>query len=675
MPVEETPLQKFEDFFRHHIKSELNRVAREYPNERSLVVQYSDLEKYDPDLADELLEKPEEYIAAAEQAIKNIKLPIDEDDWQIHFRVLGLPEDKKIWARDLRSYHLNKLIHIDGIVRTASEVRPQAVKILFECPACMETDGFWQEQDSVFVSEPFACPNCGRKGKFKVVKREFVDTTEIKIQEPPEAILGSEQPSVLRVELRDDLVSPQDKKKILPGNEVDVTGTLRERQMKSNSNKFEIYLDAVHVETKEMAYEEIELTKEDIAIIKKTASDPDVYEKLVQSIAPTIYGYNEIKEAILLQLFGGVTKEQPDGSRIRGDIHILLVGDPGTGKSQMMRYVANLAPKGRYVSGKGASAAGLTAAAIKDEVTGGWVLEAGALVLANMGVACVDEMEKMGREDRGAIHEALEQQSISVAKAGIVTTLSAKTTVLAAANPKYGRFDPYRAVAEQIELDAAILSRFDLKFPILDIASKEHDTALAEHILKSYVDNTSVEPVFDPPFLRKYIAYARQNIHPKLGSDTMKMLKDFYVDWRERYADTESGSVGLTPRQLEALSRLAEASAKIRLVDKVEAQDVERATHLLESSLRALGTDKETGKIDIDRIETGISSAQRSRIHVLLDIIGDLEERIGKRIPVEQIHEAAKEKGIDATDIESLLNKLKQKGDLYEPKPGYLQRA
>lgn len=675
MPVEETPLQKFEDFFRHVYKSKLNKVARDYPNQKSLFVTYADLEKYDPDLADELLEKPDLYVEHAEQAIQNIKLPIDVDDWKIHFRLFGLPESREIWARNLRSIHLGKMLAVEGLVRTASDVRPQALRIHYECPACLEAEGFWQDQDSVFVSEPFACPNCGRKGRFKVLGREFVDTTEIRLQELPAALLGSEQPSVLKVELRDDLVSPDEKRKILPGNEVCVTGILRERQIKTTSNKFEIYLDAVNVEARQMAYEEIELTDADIKEIEKVAADADVYSKLIESIAPTIYGYSDIKEAILLQLFGGTTKEQPDGSRIRGDIHILLVGDPGTGKSQMMRYVANLAPKGQYVSGKGASAAGLTAAAIKDEVTGGWMLEAGALVLANMGVACVDEFEKMGKEDRGAIHEALEQQTISVAKAGIVTSLSAKTTVLAAANPKYGRFDPYRSIAEQIELDAAILSRFDLKFPIQDVASKEHDTALAEHILKSYVDRSSVSPIYEPIFLRKYIAYARKNLQPILGKDTLKMLKDFYVDWREKYADTETGSVSLTPRQLEALSRLAEASAKIRLSKKVEAQDVERATRLLEVSLRALGTDKETGKIDIDRIETGISSQQRSRIHILLDIITELEGRIGKRIPAEEITEAAKEKGINMTDLESLLNKLKQKGDLYEPKPGYLQRA
>ena len=303
------------------------------------------------------------------------------------------------------------------------------------------------------------------------------------------------------------------------------------------------------------------------------------------------------------------------------------------------------------------------------------MLEAGALVLANMGVACVDEFEKMGREDRGAIHEALEQQQVSIAKAGIVTSLSAKTAVLAAANPKYGRFDPYRSISEQIELDVAILSRFDLKFPIQDISSKERDTALAEHILKSFMDSKSVEPVFKPEFLRKYIAYARREIKPVLTPESAKLMKEFYVDWRIRYADKETGSVGLTARQLEAISRLAEASARIRLDSKVHPEDVNRATRLLEASLRALGTDKETGKIDIDRIETGISSSQRNKIHIILEIMSELAEKFGKRIPVEEINTVAGERGIGEFDLDSVLTKLKQKGDLFEPKPGYLQRT
>ncbi|MFH1787083.1 MAG: minichromosome maintenance protein MCM [archaeon] len=673
MEREESLSARFEEIFkRQQLKKRLLEVAKSYPEKKSFLMPYSELEKYDPEIADRILTEPDEVIEAAEKAIKEMELHIDEDEWGIHFRVFDLPEESSVWVRNLRSEHIGKLVALEGIVRTASDVRPQAISIEFECPACGKRE--WVQQDTVLISEPFACKECSRKGKFRQSGKKLIDATTVRIQEPPDAILGSEQPSVINVDLKDDLIAPSEKKKVLPGNTIQVTGILREFSAKPTSTRYDIYLEAMHVEAKDQEYSEIELTKQDIDRIKELATDVDIYNKLIDSIAPSIYGYREVKEAILLQLFGGVQKKQPDGTRIRGDIHILLVGDPGVGKSQMMRYVADLAPKGRYVSGKGASAAGLTATAVRDEQTGGWMLEAGALVLANNGSVCIDEFEKMGKEDRGAIHEALEQQRVSIAKAGIVTTLSAKTSVLAAANPKYGRFDPYRSIAEQIDLDIALLSRFDLKFPIMDKPSKETDTALAEHILRSYTDPKSIMPTFEPVFLRKFIAYAKKSSHPMLTKEAKRLLKDFYVEWRTRYAD-DDGTVSLTPRQLEALSRMSEASARIRLDDKVLAEDVQRATRLLESSLKQLGTDLETGKIDIDRIETGISSAQRSKIHVVFDILKELEEKLGKRIPLDEITKEAKDRGINQSEMEGLISKLKEKGDLFEPQPGFVQRA
>ncbi|MFC1454874.1 minichromosome maintenance protein MCM [Candidatus Undinarchaeota archaeon] len=673
MEREESLTSRFEEIFkRQALKKRVLEVAKEYPEKKSVIMSYSELEKYDADIADRILNEPDTVLKAAEDAIKDMKLPIDEDEWHIYFRVSDLPEESKVWVRNLRSLHLGKLISLEGIVRTASDVRPQAVSIEFECPAC--GNGEWLAQETTTIAEPYACNECGRKGKFKQLGKKLIDATNVRIQEPPDAILGSEQPAVLMIDLRDDLIAPEERKKILPGNTITVTGILKEFAAKQASTRYDIFMQAIHVEASEQEYSEIDLNKADIKEIKAIAADVDIYNKLIDSISPSIYGHREVKEAILLQLFGGVRKIQPDGTKIRGDIHMLLIGDPGVGKSQMMRYVADLAPKGRYVSGKGASAAGLTATAVRDEQTGGWMLEAGALVLANMGSICIDEFEKMGREDRGAIHEALEQQKISIAKAGIVTTLSARASVLAAANPKYGRFDVYRSISEQIDLDVALLSRFDLKFPIMDKPSKEADTALAEHILKSYTDRTSIEPTFEPEFLRKYIAYAKQESEPKLTKEAAKLIKDFYVEWRTRYAE-DDGTVSLTPRQLEAISRMSEASARIRLDDKVRPEDVQRATRLLESSLRQLGTDKDTGKIDIDRIETGISSAQRSRIHVVFDILTELEEKLGKRIPMDEIFREAKERGIDQRDMESLVSKLKEKGDLFEPQPGYVQKA
>ncbi len=670
---------KFERFFREHCIRDLYDIASAYPEKKALVVDFQQLNRFDTELADELLGNPLQLVSEAEEAVKHIDLSIDQEDWKIAVRFRNLPEYSEVYVRDLRSIHIGKLIAVDGIVRTQSEVRPQAVEITFECPYCGQMMPI--VQDDYVMREPVSCENasCNRRGRFKMASKKLIDATRIRVQEPPDIIVGSEQPSLLYVDLRDDLVSPQERKKLLPGNRVKITGVLREVQMRSTqmgkSTKFDIFLDASYVDTIEREYEDMELTKEDIQEIEKLALAPDVYSRLIASIAPSIYGYTDIKEAILLQLFAGNTKTQFDGTRIRGDIHIFLIGDPGTGKSQILRYVSSLAPRGKYVSGKGASAAGLTASVIKDEFSGGWILEAGALVLASGGVAAVDEFDKMSKDDSSAMHEALEQQTISIAKAGIVTTLNSRTAVLAASNPKYGRFDPYRNIYEQIDLSPAILSRFDLKFPIQDKPTKEQDMALAEHVLKSFRDPNTVKPEFEPPFLRKYIAYARKTCKPILTEESLEKLKEFYVEWRTKYSDAESGAVGLTARQLEALVRLAEASAKIRLDKEVRLEDVDRATRILESSLRALGTEQETGKLDIDRLETGISSVQRSKIHILLDTIKELEGTKGKRILLDDIIAAVKDKGIDVRTVEELIEKLKQKGDIYEPKPGHIQRV
>ncbi len=440
------------------------------------------------------------------------------------------------------------------------------------------------------------------------------------------------------------------------------------------STQFDIFIEANHVETKDEIFEEIILTEEEEKEIKELAGKKETYADIIASIAPSIYGYADIKEAIMLQLFAGRVKIQKDGTRIRGDIHIFLVGDPGTGKSQILRYVSELAPKGRYVSGKGASAAGLTAAAIKDEMTGGWALEAGALVLASGGIAAVDEFDKMTKEDVSAMHEALEQQTVSIAKAGMITRLNTRTAVLAAANPKFGRFDKYRNLYEQIEIGPAIMSRFDLKFAVQDDPSPEKDAKLAKHILKSYQDPDVIEPPMEKEFLKKYVAYARRTCKPILTDEAAEKIIDFYVGWRAKYSNPESGAVPLTARQLEALVRLAEASAKVRLDDKVGVPDAERAVKIVESSLKQLGTD-ESGNFDIDRLETGISSTQRSKIHNLLDIIGELGKDKGERILIEDIISKGSEKGIDEVTVKELIEKLKQKGDIYEPTPGYIKKA
>jgi len=336
-----------------------------------------------------------------------------------------------------------------------------------------------------------------------------------------------------------------------------------------------------------------------------------------------------------------------------------------------------LAPKARYIAGKGASAAGITATVVRDEFIRGWALEAGALVLANKGIACIDELDKMTPEDTSAMHEACEQQTITIAKANIHATLKAETSILAAANPKFGRFDPYDPIAKQIDLPPTLLNRFDLIFPIKDIPNAERDDKIAQHILELAQDPNAKKPEISGDLLRRFIAYTKQKCFPKLTSGAIEEIKQFYVTLRAGAAKDEGDikAIPISARQLEALVRLAEASARIRLADKVTRSDAQRAIRLLKSSMEEVAFDIETGRFDIDRVTTGITAVQRSQIASVRRILDMLTEKIGKSIPLQDIIKEAEAEGIDRAKAEDIIENLKKKGDIMEPRPGLLTKV
>ena len=467
--------------------------------------------------------------------------------------------------------------------------------------------------------------------------------------------------------LEDDLVD-----ELNPGDKVRITGVLKTFR-EDRSGKFKNYIYVNHIEPLEQEFEELKISEEDEEKIIELSQDPHIYDKIIKSTAPSIRGYRNVKEAIALQLFGGAAKVLEDDTRLRGDIHILIVGDPGIGKSQILKYVSILAPRSIFTSGKGTTGAGLTAAAVRDEL-GGWSLEAGALVLGDQGNVCVDELDKMREEDRSALHEALEQQTVSIAKAGIMATLNSRCSVLAAANPKFGRFDRYKALAEQIDLPSPILSRFDLIFVIEDKPDVRNDSELAQHILDIHQKN-SVEYAIEPDLLRKYIAYARKNSNPKLTNEAMDVLKEFYVSTRNSSSE-EQGPVPITARQLEATIRLAEASAKIRLKDEVEAEDAKEAVKLQMACLKEVGVDPETGEIDIDKVEGRTPSSDRDKMQKVIEEISSLQEEYGDQAPLNVLISNLEDNyNISEDKAERIIRTLKQKGVIYEPSHGYLKRV
>ncbi|SEW24839.1 LAGLIDADG family homing endonuclease [Natrinema salifodinae] len=1155
-------VDSFEQFFRNYYDNDIKQLAQRYPNEqRSLHVDWQDLYRFDPDLADDLINQPEQLQRYAEEALRLYDLPIDVSLGQAHVRVHNLPETESPEIREIRARDMNSLVQVHGIVRKATDVRPKIEEAAFECQLCGTLTRV--PQSSGDFQEPHECQGCERQGPFRVNfdQSEFVDAQKLRIQESPEGLRGGETPQSLDVHVEDDITG-----EVTPGDHVSATGVLRLEQQTDGQEKspvFDFYMEGMSVDIEEEQFEDMNITDEDKEEIVRLSSSEDIYEKMIGSVAPSIYGYEQEKLAMILQLFSGVTKQLPDGSRIRGDLHMLLIGDPGTGKcvrgdtkvtladgrtvpirelvesnltdpkpiddgwwdevdlavpslqddgsiaaqqatkvwkreapdrmyrirtssgrelevtpshplfvqqggkctptaadnlaegqfvaaprsyttegndvldvdvrrsksrnavqldlpdewtpslarvigyiiaegyveqrddntgfvsitnndrdvlidatnaleelglntterdphegkearellcstgefvsfleelepcilqpsdeqcvpddifeatdstrsaflkafiegeghvsasqreitvasmshellknirtlllsvgiqsqlherntgsyrlrisgsefekyvtqigfvtqrkqqaaeqyadtegntnldivpaigsvlrqireslsltqadcglprstyqhyergsrnpsrenlqnvvaafknalatedsqsdegiladggsvktsiaaleqlvegdvcwehiesietvepdydwvydleiegthnyisngvishnSQMLGYIQNIAPRSVYTSGKGSSSAGLTAAAVRDDFGDGqqWTLEAGALVLADQGIAAVDELDKMRSEDRSAMHEALEQQKISVSKAGINATLKSRCSLLGAANPKYGRFDQYEPIGEQIDLEPALISRFDLIFTVTDQPDEEKDRNLAEHILTTNyagelttqrekmtslevsadeIDEMTdqVDPKIDAELLRKYIAYAKQNCHPRMTEAARETIRDFYVDLRSRGTD-EDAAVPVTARKLEALVRLAEASARVRLSDTVEQRDAEQSVEIVRSCLQDIGVDPETGEFDADIVEAGTSKSQRDRIKNLKQLISDIEEEYDDGAPVDIVLERAEEVGMDQSKAEHEIDKLKQKGEVYEP--------
>lgn len=667
---------KFVDFFNAYYIDKINDMYIGYPKNRSLNIEVSDLEKFDPELAEELISNPDNIMPGAHAALSKLN-PNPSASEPVYARFHG--PDSGPLIQDVGSEYIGKLLSLDSLVVKRSEITPRVSIGVFRCSFCSTVLKLKIERESVVD----ICPQCKRRSlKQDNAESRFTNLQRIAVQDPLEKLRGSTPTWQLEVWLEDDLVNT-----VIPGDRIDITGILRikpRRTAKGKEDKllFTMFFDAVALKPKQKEFAELEISQDEERQIRELAKDPLIFEKIYKSIAPSIFGYPEIKMALALQLFGGTPdKKLVDGGPIRNDIHVLLIGDPGSAKTRLLQAITTIVPKGIYVSGKSTTAAGLTASAERDEFSeGGWTLRAGALVLGSGGEVSIDEFDKVSEDDKSGLLEALESQTISVAKAGIVAKFSAKTSVLAAANPKFGRFDKNVYPAEQFNIPPTLLSRFDLIFPITDVLDEEKDKMIAKHILVQHeaagaqisevLEYEQVEkPPIDSETLRKYVAFARKNVKPRLMQESSSRIMEYYIELRK--LGVRQGATPITPRQIEGLVRLAEASAKSRLSAVMEQKDADLAISLFEYMLNTLAVDR-GGRRDIDALLTGMPREKVDRINSIMVIIRKLEEE-EKSAKMVRILEEAEKQGIDRATTTKYINELERSGDIFSPKPGIIK--
>ncbi len=667
----------FDKFFTNIYNKEIRRVLVRYPEEKSLYIDWKEVEKFDRDVADAILDYPDNAIKGAKEALDDLKLTaLGGKPFKPNIRFSNIP-NKDPLIESIGSSYINKLFAFKSLITRRGAAMNKARVEAYYCPVCNEHFKFVVTRD---FKAPSKCPVC-KKGFLRedINNSEFIDVQMAEAQEILERVQPGTAAAKILLYLEDDLVN-----KIIPGENIEISGILRVEKDKTPKRKgsYRKYIEVISIKRLKKDFEEIEISKEEEEEILKLAKNPRLEEMLLESVAPDIYGYRQIKLAILLQLFGGTKdKRTKSGSKIRDDIHILLVGDPGIAKTRFLQNSCALAPKSIYVSGKSVSGVGLTASAEKDELSGNeWTLKAGALVLASGGIAAIDEFDKISEEDRSSLHEVMESGTVSIAKAGIVTRLKSKTAIISAANPKAGRFERDKNIPNQFAIPPSLMSRFDLIFPILDELDTNKDTRLADFIISSHIESTEefIEeekkeekkvPVARD-FLRKYIAYARANVRPRLTDEAGDVIKEFYLGLRSRGQGT--GSVPITPRYLEGLIRLAEAHAKMRLSPEVTAEDATVAVELMKYVMDKVMTDKMTGMMDIDLITTGKSKSERKAYIEIDELIRKLDEEKDEVLEDEVITEA-EEMNIPKGVTKKIIDELIKSGEVYKPRDGVLK--
>ncbi|KAI9137071.1 MCM-domain-containing protein [Paraphysoderma sedebokerense] len=594
----------------HSVYGERVKVMCE-ANSESLEVSYMHLQSTHAILAYLLANAPTDLLKIFDEvAFEVVQINFEEYDQihkEIHVRITDLPS--VLTLRDLRQQHLNSLVRVSGVVTRRTAVFPQLKYVKYDCTKCGAVLGPFH-QDVIKEISISRCSNCNGKGPFRVNSEQTVyrNYQKLTLQESPGTVPAGRLPRHKEVILLWDLIDSA-----RPGEEIEVIGIYRNNfdrslNLKNGFPVFATVLEANHISKKEDMFASVRLSEDDVKKIKELSKDPRIGKRIIKSMAPSIYGHEDIKTGIALSLFGGVPKNIKNKHRIRGDINLLMLGDPGTAKSQFLKYIEKTAHRAVFTTGQGASAVGLTASVRKDPISREWTLEGGALVLADKGVCLIDEFDKMGDADRTSIHEAMEQQSISISKAGIVTSLQARCAIIAAANPIRGRYNPQITFSQNVDLTEPILSRFDILCVVKDRVDPTMDELLARFVVESHIrshptgkkgeegeeadtalrlgEETEDKDLIPQDLLKKYLMYAKEKVHPKSSNIDEDKIAKLYAEIRRESLAT--GSIPITVRHLESVIRMAEAHARMHLRDYVRSDDVDMGIRvLLESFISA----------------------------------------------------------------------------------------
>lgn len=645
-------------------------------NSTSLTVNYSDFAEHS-DLESRFRKEPDLILEVFVRAVKET-LQVRYPDYaesikdDISVRIINYPLKKSV--REINSKTTGSFITIKAMLIRMSPVESLPKIAVYVCPDDHPTKMTAKKNFSIGV--PIVCnnPTCKHRD-FELLQEAstFVDYQILQLQELPGELPPGKLPKTLGVFVSGDLVDSA-----RMGDTVEISGIVRAEL--SNEIKLGIkvqtYRHRLYANNIEQLSNEYDfggkLTQKDIEKITtlQNLSEEEVTEIIIHSFAPHIHGHQLIKEALILTMIGSDAQILDDGTRVRGDINIFLVGDPGTAKSEMGKAVYRVAPRAFYASGRGSSGAGLTAATIKDNITGAYMLEPGVAVLADQGLAVIDEFDKMKPEDRSALHEVMEQQTVSISKGGITATLNARASIVAIANPVYGKYDPFKNLTENIPaIPIPLLTRFDMIFVVRDIPVKEKDEKIARHILSTHKNNTSHRESnsLDMELFAKYLRYAKQK-NPKLSKDAEEKIIEYYLKMRNIEEDTSGFTI--TPRQLEGLIRLTVGRAKFLLKDIADENDAIRAIYILEEMFKSSGVDVNTGKVDLGVLH-GMPKSEVSQMKLFQDIMQGLEEGTRNGAPQKEIiDEMVKSGKWDENSAKDFFQKMIRGNMVFECKPG-----